>query len=69
MPERAALHGGMDRAAVIGEADEAPAFPEEELRLFLRALINWAMYEPPGEAVSGELTVEFTDQRQQSSDK
>ena len=39
-----------------------PPFPLEELRTFLRALITWAMWEPPGEAVSGEMQIgEFTD--------
>lgn len=36
-----------------------PPFPSEAVRLALQAVIQWAMWEPPGEAVRGELEVEF----------
>ena len=39
-----------------------PEFPLEELRLFVQAFIKWAMWKPPGEAVSGTFELEDFEQ-------
>lgn len=40
-------------------ADNKPEFPLEMVRLTLQAIFEWAMWKPPGEAVGGELDIEF----------
>lgn len=46
---------------------ETPPFPTEKVRVALQAVLEWILWKPPGEAVSG--TFELKDFQQPKEDE